>query len=86
MDGVTIYCPEHEGSVLLFNVAGHSSEEVARLLSDKGICVRGGYHCAALAHKTLGTLDTGGVRASFGVFNSSADIDALCKAVKGIMT
>lgn len=84
IDGVSILCPEHEGSVLLFNVEKRGSEEVARLLSERGICVRGGYHCAALAHKTLGTLDTGGVRASFGVFNSSADIDALCRAVKDI--
>ena len=82
IDGVSICCPAHEGPVLLFNVDGHGSEEIARMLSEQGICVRGGYHCAALGHKTLGTLDTGGVRASFGVFNSSADIDALCRAVK----
>ena len=84
INDVSICCPEQEGSVLLFNVDGHGSEEVARLLSESGICVRGGYHCTALGHKTLGTIETGGVRASFGVFNSSADIDALCRAVRAI--
>ena len=84
IDGVKLYAPEHEGSVLLFNLEGYGSEELARELSQRDICVRGGYHCAALAHKTLGTLDVGGVRASFGPFNSSCDVDRLCEAVKKI--
>ncbi len=82
--GVTLYAAQYEGAVLLFNLEGHSSEELAQRLSDEGICVRGGYHCSALGHKTLGTLDTGGVRVSFGVFNSAAHIDALCRAVQKI--
>lgn len=82
--GVTVYTPEYEGSVLLFNVEGRGSEEVARILADKGICVRGGYHCSALGHKTMGTLKSGAVRASFGLFNSSKDIDIFCEAVNDI--
>ncbi len=81
LEGVKIYTPQYEGSVLLFNVAGRGAEETARTLSDKGICVRGGYHCSALGHRTLGTADTGAVRASFGPFNSSKDVDAFCDAV-----
>lgn len=82
--GVKICCPWHEGSVLTFNIDGRGSEEVARLLGESGICVRGGYHCSALGHRTLGTLETGGVRASFSFFNTFADIDALCNEVKQI--
>jgi len=81
---VTLYCPESEGAVLLFNLDRYSSEETARRLSDNGICVRGGYHCTLLGHNTLGTLDKGAVRASFSAFNSSDDIDALCAAVQKI--
>lgn len=81
MERVKIYAPQYEGGVLLFNIDGYGSEETARRLSEEGICVRGGYHCSALGHRTLGTLESGGVRASFGVFNSSAHIDALCDAV-----
>ena len=84
IEGVKIYAPEHEGSVLLFNLDGFSSEELAAQLGERDICVRGGYHCAALAHKTLGTIDGGGVRVSFGPFNSSCDVKALCEAVKNI--
>lgn len=85
INGVSLCCPWHEGSVLTFNVDGKGSEEVARLLSEQGICVRGGYHCSALGHKTLGTLETGGVRASFSFFNDLPDVDSLCLAVKRIV-
>ena len=54
------------------------------MLGDKGICTRGGFHCSALGHKSLGTVETGAVRASFGIFNSSSDIDRLISAVKEI--
>ncbi len=84
MSKIKLYCPQYEGAVLLFNVDGYGSEEVAQRLSDAGICVRGGYHCSALGHETMGTLERGGVRASFGVFNSSADVDALCREVAGL--
>ena len=83
--GVTVYCPESSGAVLLFNVDGHGSEDVSRQLSDMGICVRGGYHCTMLGHKTLGTLEGGAVRASFGAFNRTDDIDALCAGVRGLL-
>ena len=84
INGVKVFCPEHTGSVLLFSVEGVDSERVAEYLSNKGICVRGGYHCAALAHKALGTIDGGAVRVSFGVFSNDADIEALCSALKTI--
>lgn len=77
--GVKIYAPEHLGSTILINQSGHSSEELSRRLNDVGICTRGGFHCTPLAHKTLGTLDSGGLRISFGIFNKRAHIDALCQ-------
>ena len=84
IDGIKVYCPEYSGSVILFSVDGYDSERVCAYLASKNICVRGGYHCAALAHKAIGTVGSGGVRASFGVFNSESDIDALCEAVRKI--
>ena len=81
ISGVKLYFPEYEGSVISFNVEGFGSEEAARALSEEGICLRGGYHCSALGHRTMGTEESGCVRASFGVSNSSRDVDALCDAV-----
>ena len=82
IDGVKLYCPEYSGSVLLFSVREYDSERVCEYLADKNICVRGGYHCAALAHRAIGTTDRGAVRVSFGIFNSENDVDALCSALK----
>ena len=82
ISGVRIYCEEYSGSVLLFSVRGYDSERVCEYLANKNICVRGGYHCAALAHKALGTIDSGGVRVSFGIFNCENDVEALCCAIK----
>lgn len=82
--GITLHASEYEGGTLLFTLRDRSSEEVARALNDRGICVRGGYHCAPLAHKTLGTIDGGAVRASFGAFNTFHCVDALAFALRDI--
>ncbi len=78
---ICVHVPQYKGSVLSFNVNGLQSETVARSLDTFGICSRGGFHCSALAHKTLGTLNGGAVRISFGLFNKKRDIDALTKAL-----
>lgn len=83
IEGVKIYCSDSVGAVLLFSLDGVDSEKVAEELSRRGICVRGGYHCAPLAHRTIGT-EGGAVRASFGIFNGESDVDALCEAVREI--
>ena len=82
--GVRAFCPQHSGSVLLFSLDGMGSEELAARLGREGICTRGGFHCCALGHKTIGTDKTGAVRASFGVYNSSRDVDVLADAMSRI--
>lgn len=82
LPGIHIHLPEKEGAILLFSVDGQSSEAIAGRLGEEGICVRGGYHCAALAHKTLGTPAGGAVRVSFGHANRTPDLDALWRALK----
>ncbi len=84
MRGVSLYVPWHEGSVVLFNVDGAPSEGVAEILNDKGICVRAGFHCAALAHMTLSTPQSGAVRASFGMFNTGSEVERLIREVRDI--
>ena len=80
--GIRIYVPEASGSVLLFNADGHPADEIGEKLDRAGICVRTGYHCAAMAHKTLGTPAGGAVRIGFGIYNTFADVDALADALK----
>ncbi|MGI6126709.1 MAG: aminotransferase class V-fold PLP-dependent enzyme [Planifilum sp.] len=86
MEGIAVYTPQ--GSrlpVVAFNLEGLDSLEVAAILDTHyDIAVRAGFHCAALAHRSLGTESTGAVRASFGYFNREADVDALLAALQEI--
>jgi len=83
--GVTVYDKEFNFTpVTSFNLADVSSSEVDQRLSEAGICVRSGLHCASLAHRTLGTHEKGTVRVSIGAFNTRRDINALLNVVKNI--
>lgn len=84
MDFISLYGPEpsKKTGISLINIDGVEAEEVTSVLNSKyGIAVRGGYHCAGLAHKTVGTWGTGGVRISVGPFNSKKDIERLTDAL-----
>lgn len=82
--GITVYAPCHEGSVLLFNIDGVSADMIGRELDRRGICIRCGYHCAALAHKTLGTPIGGAVRVSFGYHNKASELEKFVLSLKEI--
>ena len=78
INGAKVYGKEYGyGGVVLFNIGSHSSEAVAEYLDDNGICVRGGYHCCPLGHRSLNTPDGGAVRVSFSHFNSIGEVDKL---------
>lgn len=84
MGCIDLYGPaaERKTGVSLFNIRGVGCEETAgRLSREFGIAVRGGYHCAGLAHKTIGTWDKGAVRLSVGPFNTARDIQKAIDAV-----
>ena len=71
-------------SLLSFNVEGVSSQEAASVLDGEGIAVRGGLHCAPGVHRFLGTLETGAVRVSPGLYSTREDAKALVRAVEKI--
>ena len=81
MPHVTVYAPHHEGGTVLFSVRGHASDRVGQYLDRLGICVRSGFHCAALGHATLNTPPDGAVRASFGYFNTEKECDHIIAAI-----
>jgi cysteine desulfurase family protein len=82
LDGYRIARPEYEGSTLMFYREGVPSDRIGAYLAERGICVRTGYHCAALAHNTLHSPEGGGVRVSFGPFNTLREVDALYGALR----
>ncbi len=82
--GVRVYGADADAEytpVVLFNVGGIPSDTVAEELALRGIYVRGGLHCAPLAHRTLGSGAYGGVRVSLSRLNTKNDCDLLLKAV-----
>jgi selenocysteine lyase/cysteine desulfurase len=77
---------EHQGGVLSFNIEGRDPAEIGFLLDDEySICVRTGLHCAPDAHRSIGTLPSGTVRVSPGLFNTEEEIDALLSALRNII-
>lgn len=70
--------------VLSFNVIGKHSEEVGSFLNKKGIAVRAGFHCSALAHKKMNTEKTGAVRVSTSIFSTESEIEYLSNIIKKI--
>ena len=66
---------QERGGVVSFTLDGAHPHDVATLLDLRGIAVRAGHHCAEPLMNRLG-LD-GTARASFGVYTTTGEIDAL---------
>ncbi|HEV2250302.1 MAG TPA: cysteine desulfurase [Candidatus Limnocylindria bacterium] len=80
--GVTVYGPttaEDRVGVISFDVAGIHPHDVAQIFDSEGICVRAGHHCNQPLMARLGTAAT--TRASFYLYNTFAEIDALVAAI-----
>lgn len=86
--GIIVYTPfPKEGfcvPVISFNVRGMDSSKVAEQLNNYKIAVRAGLHCAPLAHKRIGTIDSGTVRVSTAFFNTRQEIMFLLERLKMI--
>ena len=67
-------------AVVSFSVEGVHAHDVAQVLSQDGVAVRSGKHCAMLLHERLGI--PASVRASMGVYASSRDVDRLIAGVE----
>ncbi|HWX73986.1 MAG TPA: SufS family cysteine desulfurase [Solirubrobacteraceae bacterium] len=71
--------PERRGGLVSFIVEGIHPHDVAELVGRHGVCIRAGHHCAQPLMRCLGVGAT--ARASVGVYNERADIDALADAL-----
>lgn len=84
LDGVQCFAAAsgNQTGVLSFRCHGMDCQTLAQLLGQQGIAVRGGLHCAPLAHRSADTLDTGTVRVSFSAFNTPEEVDVFLKKMK----
>ena len=67
--------PDLRGGVVPFNLPGVHPHDVAQVLDRFGVAVRAGHHCTMPLHERLDLAAT--ARASFGVYTTKGDIDAL---------
>lgn len=84
IEGMHIY-GHRNGSgdaVISFNVGDIHHMDLGTLLDQLGIAVRTGHHCAQPLMDRLGILGT--VRASFGLYNTREEVDALVAGIKRI--
>jgi len=81
--GVRIIGPSStvdRGGAVSFLVDGVHAHDVGQILDDAGVQVRVGHHCAWPLHRRFGVAAT--VRASFAVYNTCDEVDALVAAVR----
>jgi cysteine desulfurase / selenocysteine lyase len=77
IDGLTLIgtAPE-KSSLVSFTVAGIHPHDLGTVLDSRGVAVRTGHHCAMPVMEFFGVPAT--TRASFGLYNTRAEVDALC--------
>lgn len=75
--GLRVFSGPHQAATLSYLPHGDCEEEAQRL-AEHGFALRAGLHCAPLAHRSAGTLETGTVRLSLGFDTTREDIEAFC--------
>ena len=71
--------PECRGGVISFNLGGLHPHDLGQVLDSEGVAVRAGHHCAQPLMGALGIGST--ARASFYLYNTEDEIDALVDAI-----
>ena len=69
-----------KGAIVSFSIDGLHPHDIATIIDRSGIAVRAGHHCAQPLMQRLGVPAT--CRASFAMYNTVAEIDALAAALR----
>ena len=69
-----------KAAIISFNLKGAHHSDVGQILDQMGVAVRVGHHCTQPLLKKFNL--TGTIRASFSIYNSKSDIDALIKGIE----
>jgi cysteine desulfurase/selenocysteine lyase len=81
--GLAIYGPRdpaRSSGVISFNFADIHPHDLASILDTEGVCIRAGHHCTMPLMEKSGWSAT--ARASFYIYNTEADVDALCEGLE----
>ncbi len=83
-DDLQIHGPrniEVRGATFSLGFRGIHPHDLSQVLDEHNVCVRAGHHCAKPLMRLLGVTAT--ARASFYLYNDTADVDALADALDG---
>jgi cysteine desulfurase/selenocysteine lyase len=75
---------EPNTGILSFTLDGIHPHDVGTILDSKGIAVRAGHHCAQPTMQLFNVSAT--TRASFGVYNTTSDVDALLRGIQYVQS
>jgi cysteine desulfurase/selenocysteine lyase len=68
-----------KGAIVSFSIAGLHPHDISTIIDRSGVAVRAGHHCAQPLMERLGVTAT--CRASFAMYNTKAEVDALAEAL-----
>lgn len=82
IDGIEVYAPGEEVSVVSFTMPEAHPHDIAEILNSEGIAIRAGHHCAQPQMESLGI--NGTARMSPYFYNTKEEIDRFIEAVKKV--
>ncbi|TVV72256.1 cysteine desulfurase [Sphingomonas solaris] len=82
LNSITLFGPEDSAGIVSFAIPGVHPHDIGTILDEERIAIRAGHHCAQPLMEHLGVNAT--ARASFGVYNVQADVDALVRGLQRV--
>lgn len=82
INSVRLYGPADSAGIVSFTIEGVHPHDIGTILDEERVAIRAGHHCAQPLMEALGVEAT--ARASFGVYNGPADIEALVRGIERV--
>ena len=73
---------KNKGSIISFTMDKIHPSDIATIFDQDGIAIRSGHHCTQPLMKRMGLTQT--ARVSFGIYNTTEDVDILCQSLKKV--
>ncbi|RZM32700.1 MAG: cysteine desulfurase [Sphingomonas sp.] len=82
INSVRLYGPADSAGIVSFTIEGVHPHDIGTILDEERVAIRAGHHCAQPLMESLGVEAT--ARASFGVYNGPADVEALVRGIERV--
>ncbi len=82
LNSVRLLGPADSAGIVSFTIEGVHPHDIGTILDEEHVAIRAGHHCAQPLMEALGFEAT--ARASFGVYNNAADVEALVRGIERV--